>query len=254
MKRNTQTHSQNFLRSPKLVAELLRKSSIKSSDTVYDIGAGSGVITSVLAPCVAEVVAIEVDPKTADILRRNVEEIHKFKNVTIIEKDFLSLPLPKNPYKIFSNIPFHISAKIVRRLFNTPFSPEAAYLIVQKQFGQKLISSDTKRFTSQIGMLLGAEYAIKIIKNLNKTDFTPAPAVDTVFIELKKRPQPLVERSRLPAYEAFTERCFSDPRFLAKQHLELIGATPGLSPSRLSLSQWLLLFNASELPASQQNR
>ena len=94
-------------------------------------------------------------------------------------------------------------------------------------------------------MLIGAEYSVKILSTLKKTDYTPPPAVDTVFIEIKRRKQPLIEPAQLDAYKLFTERCFSDQTFLSRQPLHVIGATPGLSPSRLSLSQWVLLFHAS---------
>ena len=243
MKRNTQHYSQNFLRSPLRAQQLLKLSSIRPTETVYDIGAGSGIITSVLSQYCGRVVAVEFEPRAAATLRRNVATYERH-NVTVLEQDILTLELPKEPYSVFANIPFHISAGIVRRFFNSQESPRVACLIVQRQFGQKLVSSDTKRFTSQLGMLIGAEYSVKILKNLQKSDFKPAPAVDTVLIELKKRSQPLVPKGELRQYQNFTERCFNDPRFLAKQNLAVIGATPGLSPSRLSISQWVLLFNA----------
>lgn len=249
MKRNTHTGSQHFLRSPQLAKELLDRTSIKSSDVVYDIGAGSGVMTSIVAKKVSSVVAIEIDSIAADKLKTNIKR-HSLDNVEVIVGDFLSMKPKHESYKIFANIPFHISAPIVSGFINTPHAPEAAYLIVQKQFGQKLVSSDKDRFTSQLGMVLGAEYNVKILKRLQKTDFTPPPAVDTVFIEIKKRPQSLVPTSELDSYKSFTEKAFSDPKFLAKQPLQVIGMTPGLSPSRLTLSQWILLYTA----ASQARR
>ncbi len=234
-------YSQNFLRSPKLVESLVARSTLKKDDVVYDIGAGSGVITSVLAPRVRQVVAIEYDPRVAKTLSHNMSA---FPNVTVKIGDVMQMNLPTTPYKIFANIPFHLSSPIVQRFINSPTAPEAAYLIVQRQFGRKLIATDTSHFTGQLGMLLGAEYSVKIIKNLRKTDFWPHPAVDTVMVELIKRKQPLVPKNRLSAYSQFTIQCFSDPKKLAKMPLTVIGAEPGLSPSRLSLDRWVNLFNA----------
>ena len=236
--------SQNFLRSPELVAELLRYSKLKSTDTVYDIGAGSGIIAAKLATKVGKVVAIELDSRIADTLKTNMA---KYPNVEVRIGDFMKMKLPTEPYSIFSNIPFHLSSPIVQRFINTPQSPRSVYLIVQKQFGCKLVASDTTHFTSQLGMVIGAEYEVKVIKNLSKTDFWPHPAVDTVCIGMVKRSEPLVQPTRLDAYRRFTEECFSDPKKLAKMPLEVIGATPGLSPSRLSLTQWVILFNSQTL-------
>jgi len=237
------SYSQNFLRSPKLVESLIEKSTLTKDDIVYDIGAGSGVISSALAPRVKHVVAVEYEPRVAKTLRHNMSS---YPNVTVKIGDIMALNLPTTPYKIFANIPFHLSSPIIQRFINSPMSPDAAYLIVQKQFGRKLIATDTSHFTGQLGMLLGAEYQVKIIKSLRKTDFWPHPAVDTVCIEMIKRKKPLVAKDRLSGYTQFTIQCFSDPKKLAKMPLKTIGQEPGISPSRLSLDQWVLLFNSQK--------
>lgn len=237
-------YSQNFLRSPKLVESLITRSNLTADDTVYDLGAGSGVISSALARKVKKVVAVEYEPGAAKILIHNMKD---YPNVSVKIGDVMKLNLPTTPYKIFANIPFHLSSPIIQRFINSPMAPDAAYLIVQKQFGRKLIATDTTHFTGQLGMLLGAEYKVKIIKNLRKTDFWPHPAVDTVFVEIVKRPQPLVPKNRLSAYAQFTVECFSEPKKLAKMPLHVIGQEPGASPSRLSLDQWVILFNSQKI-------
>ena len=237
-------YSQNFLRSPKLVESLVAQASLNKEDIVYDIGAGSGIISSALARKVKQVIAVEFEPGAAKILIHNMQE---YPNVSVKIGDIMKMNLPTTPYKIFANIPFHLSSPIVQRFINSPMSPEAAYLIVQKQFGRKLIATDTSHFTGQLGMLLGVEYKVKIIKSLRKTDFWPHPAVDTVLVEMIKRKDPLVPKNRLSAYTQFTIQCFSDPKKLAKMPLAIIGQAAGASPSRLSLDQWVILFNSQKI-------
>lgn len=238
------TYSQNFLRSPKLVESLIARSNLTKEDTVYDIGAGSGVISSVLAKRVKKVIAIEFEPGAAKTLIHNMKD---FSNVTVKIGDIMKVHFPTTAYKIFANIPFHLSSPIIQRFINSPMSPESAYLIVQKQFGRKLIATDTTHFTGQLGMLIGAEYKVKIIKSLRRTDFWPHPAVDTVCVEMIKRKEPLVPKNRLSAYAQFTIECFSDPKKLAKMPLHVIGQQSGASPSRLSLDQWVILFNSQKI-------
>ena len=119
-------YSQYFLRSPKLIKELVGHSSVNRHDTVYDIGAGSGAISSVLAERAKSVVAVELEPRMASKLRSNMEQ---YSNVTVYQGDFLSMPLPKTAYKVFANISFHLSSPIVRRLTQAENPPEAIYLI-----------------------------------------------------------------------------------------------------------------------------
>ncbi len=176
--------SQHFLKSPRLALILIGHSNLKKRDTVIEIGAGSGVITSALSYRVKEVIAIEPDHVTAQKLKENLTK-HNINNVRIIEQDFLDYELPNTPYKVFSNPPFHISSKIIHKLIESKNPPESFYLILQKQFALKLLNTD-RHYTSQLGLQLIQKYQTKIRLPLKPTDFTPPPGVPTVFFEAKK--------------------------------------------------------------------
>ena len=226
-------YSQHFLRSPKLVAMLVGHTNLKKSDTVLDIGAGSGVITSVLARRVQKVIANENETSAVAKLRRNVEELD---NITIVEGDFMTIELPDEPYKVFANIPFSLSSQVVEKLIKAKNPPEAIYLIVQKQFANKLLP-DNDGFSSQAGMILGVEWRARVRFRLKKHDFTPPPAVDTVLLELMPRAELLIEPRQLSAYETFVRQNFTDPKLFVR-----FGFTPEIKPSHLKLADWVRLF------------
>ena len=232
-------YSQYFLRSPGLIKALVGHTNITARDVVYDIGAGSGVISSVLADRAKSVIAVEFEPRMAEKLRGNMEQ---YPNVTVHQGDFLEMPLPNGLYKIFANIPFHLSSPIVRRLAEAENPPTATYLIVQKQFANKLLP-DFDGFTGQLGMMIGPIFAAKIRKRLKRTDFWPHPNVDTVMIELLLRPEPLVPVAKMPAYRQFIEGCFSDPKIFAKMPHEHVGIPLDTKPSQMKLDQWIELFS-----------
>ena len=96
-------YSQNFIKDPNLVERLLSNSSIGKNDVVLEIGAGGGVITRKLRERAKEVIAFEIDN---DLPLKDV-----------VRGDFLDHPLPNYPYKVFSNIPFNITADIVKKTF-----------------------------------------------------------------------------------------------------------------------------------------
>lgn len=231
-------YSQHFLRSPRLVKELIGHSTIKKSDLVYDIGAGSGVITSALAGRCRHVVAVEAEPRTAKKLKENMQ---RFSNVTVQETDILKLRLPDEPYKIFANIPFHLSSKILRRLVEAENSPAAIYLIVQKQFADKL-RIGTERFTGVTGAYLAPWYTVRVRKRLQKTDFWPYPNVDTVFIELLPRSEPFLPRDSMGEYGSFIENSFSTPKYFTKLPFDRAGVPKNMKPSQLNEAQWAMLF------------
>ncbi len=175
--------SQNFLHSPRFVATLLARASITADDIVYDIGGGKGIITAALADICRTVISIEIDPQVAAKLRHNMA---KRTNVVVFEADFADVPLPGTPYKVFANIPFNLSYAIVRKLAFAARSPDAAYLIVQREFAESLLPHASWRH-SKLAHQLASRFDVRILKQLRPTDFYPRPKVAAVLVELVPR-------------------------------------------------------------------
>ena len=227
------TKSQNFLRSPSIVKTLVGHSNIKKTDTVYDIGAGSGIISYVLADNCAQVVALEHDGRMITKLQENLGDIS---NISIVRGDALTVPLPHTPYKVFANIPFHLSSPIVRRLTEAEHLPNSVYLIVQKQFAEKLLIGN-ENFTGLLGAYIAPLFTARIRYKLLRSDYRPAPAVDTVLIELLQRDHPLVPITDMNRYREFVELCFS-----RQKYFDTLGTKK--RPSQLTTDEWIKLFGA----------
>lgn len=226
------TKSQNFLKSPRLVRTLIGHTNIKKSDIMYDIGAGSGIIASILAGRCKQVFAVEQDARLIATLRDN---LGSHENVTILHEDILKYRLPVTPYKVFANIPFHLSSPIVRKLTESDTPPKAVYLVVQKQFAQKLLM-DTASFTGQLGAAISPQFSTRIRYKLQRSDFSPPPAVDIVLVEIKRRDVPLVPTEDMPAYRQFIEQCFS-----RQKYFQTLGMG-NKRPSQLTVEEWRKLF------------
>lgn len=232
------THAQHFLASPELVLELIGHSNIRKNDIVYDLGAGSGVISAALAKRCRSVVAVELEPSALALLRRNTAELD---NVRVVEADITDMDLPEGKYKVFSNIPFSLSSPIVKRLTSAPNPPTSIYLIVQKQFARKLIPSD-QHFTSSLGAQIAPWWTGRIRRPLRRQDFTPPPAVDTVLIELKPYLEPLLESSERDKYQQFVDKCYARQKYFSSLERAALGINPERKPSELSPDQWVELY------------
>ena len=233
MKRRVATHGQHFLRGSRLIGELVGHSNIRRCDTVIDVGAGSGAISAVLARRAACVIAYENEPQALILLRRNMA---RYGNVKIVAQDFLRAELPREPYKVFANIPFSLSSKIVAKLAFADTPPRAIYLIVQKQFAQKLVL-DSAHFHGALGQALAPWWAVRIRRPLRRSDFTPPPAVDTVLLELKLRSKPLLDPTKVRDFHSFVYACYHDPRAFRRVY------RGDLKPSQLNTQQWLACFS-----------
>lgn len=225
------TKSQNFLRNPSIVKTLIGHSNIRKTDVVYDIGAGSGIISYVLSSSAARVVAVEHDARLISKLRDNLFDCD---NVIVKQADALTIALPETPYKVFANIPFHLSSPILRRLTEAEYPPEAIYLIVQKQFAEKLLIGN-ENFTGMLGAFVAPRFTARIRYKLLRSDYKPAPAVDTVLVELLLRDQPLIAHEHMPRYREFVETCFSRQKYFDT-------LKTGKRPSQLTAEEWLALY------------
>jgi 23S rRNA (adenine-N6)-dimethyltransferase len=244
------TLPQNFLKSSKLARLLLDASSITPLETVYEIGAGNGVITVELARIARKVIAIEKDSM---LVRRLRDRFQNVNNVHIVESDFLRYRITDKEYKIFANIPYNITADIVRKILYTPPLASETYLIVQKEAAEKF-SGNPKE--TQFSILAKPWFTFQIVRGLQRTDFEPVPNVDSVLLHIRKRSPPLVQGGDISLYRHFVHFGFGrwkknlklafKPIFTYEQWKRLskhfcfpLDATP----TELTFEQWLGLFD-----------
>ena len=175
--------SQNFITSKNTIYKLIKKTNISKNDFVIEIGPGKGHITEALCEKSYWVTAIELDRSLYGNL------INKFKsknNVTLINKDFLNWKLPKKrEYKVFSNIPFYITTKIIKKLLLEELnSPTDMWLVMEKGSAKRFMGIPRE---SKLSLLLKTKFDIKIVHYFNREDFHPMPSVDCVLVYFKRK-------------------------------------------------------------------
>ncbi len=244
------SHSQNFLRDPELVKKLIEKSSLKSEDMVLEIGPGKGIITGVLAKHSKRVLAVEADK---DLYTELKEKFNSFSNVEIYQQNFLEFSLPKYEYKVFSNIPFNITADIVRKLFDNENSPVDSYLIMQKEATEKYGGFKSETLFS---ILHKPWFVFNKVYEFQKNDFSPRPVVDTVLLQIEKLERPLIESRNADAFRDFVAFGFSSMKVNLKKgytnvfgHVQFLrlatdyGFDASAKPTDLTFEQWLGIFH-----------
>jgi 23S rRNA (adenine-N6)-dimethyltransferase len=125
----------HLLRGGSLARELVSQAAIAADDLVFEIGAGTGRITEPLARSAGRVVAVELDPSLAEVLRRR---FHDRSNVAVVQGHILQVPLPEAPFRAFGNIPFALTTAILHRLLDDPETALVrADLIIQYDTARK---------------------------------------------------------------------------------------------------------------------
>lgn len=245
----SQVWSQHFFRDPALAASVVAHLPLTRRDTVYEIGPGTGLLTTPLAERVGRVVAVEVDPALcAHLGTRFAASPH----VRIVHADFLTYPLPIYPYTVVSNVPFAITAAIVAKLLDAPRPPRAAYLIVQKEAAARFAGSPCE---TQYSVLAKPWFTLAATRTFPRTAFTPAPRVDATMLEIHQRAGPLVASEDTDLYRAFVRYGFGWWRKSLKTSLrpvfsnlqfrrlaETLHFPLDATPTQLTFVQWLGLF------------
>lgn len=177
--------SQNFLHNVGLVNRLVKESSITNNDNVIEIGPGKGIITQALLNKSKFVTAIEFDKKFAENLKSKFDSKT---NLLIVNEDFLNFKLPeKEQYKIFSNIPFNLTADILTKILTNTNPPTEMYLIMQYEAFLKYAGFPYCN-DSYKSLLFKPKFEFSIVYNFEASDFYPIPNVSIVLakISLKK--------------------------------------------------------------------
>lgn len=244
--------SQNFLKSPEFVLSLVEMTNIGKDDLVVEIGPGKGVITQQLARKAGRVIGVEIDKGLAGNLRSS---FRNFPSVSIEEADFLKWQLPKEPYKVFANIPFNTTADIVNILLASGNPPEATYLIMQDKAAERFIGIPMGS-NSQVSVLLQPFFEMGIVARIDRRQFNPVPNINAVLVEFTKREEPLVEVELRQQYRDFVIYGYNQwkPTVLdafkavfSDRQINLLATKfkiARLKPSELSVEQWVAMFNS----------
>lgn len=194
--------SQNFLTSSKTIDRILRISDITKDDDILEIGAGKGHITRALIKKCKFVTAVELDKTLYSKLH---ERFSDDTNIKLINNDFLNMRLPKNQYKVFSNIPFSITTDIIRKLTQSDNPPVDTWLVMEKGAAKRF---NGKPYDTLQSLLLKPFYDLKIKYYFTKEDFHPSPSVDTVLLHISKKSEADINFTQRDYYYDFITRSY----------------------------------------------
>ncbi|MBA7626866.1 Ribosomal RNA small subunit methyltransferase A [subsurface metagenome] len=218
---------QNFLINKGVLKTVIEAASLSSEDTVLEIGPGTGVLTLALAEKVKKVIAVEKDIRMIKILK---ETLKGFKNVEIIQGDILKLSLKIKNYKVIGNLPFYLTAPVIRKFLElTEVNPQSMVFIIQKEVAQRICSKPPRMNLLAVSVQLYADP--KIISYVSKKSFWPQPEVDAAIIKIT--PNSLLIRGD-DLFFKIVKAGFSQPR---KQLIN--NFSKGLKMNKEETKNWL---------------
>lgn len=184
---------QHILKNPLIAQGIVDKAQIRPSDTVLEVGPGTGNLTVRILEQAKNVVAVEMDPRMAAELTKRVHGTPGEKKLEILLGDFMKTDLPYFDICI-SNTPYQISSPLVFKLINQPRPPRVSILMFQREFALRLLARPGDslycRLSANVQMWANVTHIMKVGKN----NFRPPPQVESSVVRLEiKNPRPQVD-------------------------------------------------------------
>ena len=252
---------QNFLINPTVCPRMAEMGNAKPGWGIIEIGAGVGVLTAELARRADKVVCIEIDSRLLPVLDETLAE---FDNIKIVNEDVLKVDLHKlieqefagMPVAVCANLPYYITSPIIMNLLEAHLPIVSLTVMVQKEAAARLCAEPGSREVGAVSIAVRYYSDPKILFQVSRGSFLPAPEVDSTVIRLDVRDHPPVEVGSEEQFFKVVRAAFSQrrktlpntlsaglgiPKAQAIEMLEKAGIPTNLRAEQLTLDQFALL-------------
>lgn len=255
---------QNFLINPTVCPRMAEMGNAQPGWGMIEIGAGVGVLTAELAQRADKVVCIEIDSRLLPILDETLAE---YDNIKIVNQDVLKVDLhkliaeefPNMPVAVCANLPYYITSPIIMNLLESRLPISSLTVMVQKEAAQRICAMPGSREVGAVSIAVRYYCEPKVLFQVSRGSFMPAPDVDSTVIRLDIRKQPEVDIKREEDFFRVVKAAFSQRRKTLSntlssglsmnktqiaELLERAGVASNLRAEQLSMQQFADIANA----------
>lgn len=176
---------QHFL-SDQNIAQKIAALPADTTDTVLEIGPGTGVLTRFLLPRYGkQLKLVEIDSESVEFLELHFPELQD----QIIQADFLKLALDEVTDKnmtVVGNFPYNISSQIFFHILDYKDMVPEVVCMIQKEVAERIAAAHGSKTYGILSVLLQAWYDIQYCFTVNEQVFFPPPKVKSAVIRLKR--------------------------------------------------------------------
>jgi 23S rRNA (adenine-N6)-dimethyltransferase len=162
----------------------------------------------------------------------------------VVEGDARRVPLPREPYRVVSNLPFDGCTEILRRLLADAQLVTADVIL---QWGMACKRAAVWPTTAQ-SAIWGATFELSLVRRLSRDAFAPPPEVDAGVLRATRRTEPLVSTADRRDHEQFVHDGFRHglravaPPLTLKRLARELGLPRNPRPWDLDAQQWAALY------------
>lgn len=180
---------QNFLVDERVIERIVRALEPREGETVVEIGAGRGALTSRLVERAGRLVAIEFDRDLVPLLRRQFAGRGNFELIEgdALALDFCSLVAPATSARVVANLPYYISTAILQHLITQRRCLTEMVLMLQREVVERITAQPSTSERGFLSVLVQAYCDIETLFDVAPASFRPVPKVWSTVIRLNLR-------------------------------------------------------------------
>ncbi|KXH54443.1 dimethyladenosine transferase [Colletotrichum salicis] len=181
---------QHILKNPGVADAIVHKADLKPTDTVLEIGPGTGNLTVRILEKTKKLIAIEFDPRMAAEVTKRVQGTPEQRKLDVMLGDAIKVEW----------VPFDISSPLVFKMLAMPKPPRQAILMFQLEFGQRLVAKPGDKLYGRLSVNANFWATCSNVMKVSKANFRPPPQVDSCVVRIV--PKQGAERPTI-AFEEF---------------------------------------------------
>ncbi|MGK0540768.1 16S rRNA (adenine(1518)-N(6)/adenine(1519)-N(6))-dimethyltransferase RsmA [Propionimicrobium lymphophilum] len=220
--RPTKQRGQNFVTDANTVRRIVRKAQIGPDDVVLEVGPGLGSLTLGLLSTGAQVTAIEIDERLAELLPATVERLQpdakdRLRVVTSDALDVTELPGPE-PTAVVANLPYNVSVPVLLTLLERFPSWDRGLVMVQLEVANRLVAEPGSKIYGVPSVKLAWYCDAELAGLVPPKVFWPVPNVDSGLVRLTRREPPATTAERKQVF-ALVDAAFNQRRKMLRSSL-----------------------------------
>ncbi|KFA66986.1 hypothetical protein S40285_06269 [Stachybotrys chlorohalonatus IBT 40285] len=177
---------QHILKNPGVSDAIVEKAYLKPTDTVLEVGPGTGNLTVRILERAKKCICVELDPRMAAEVTKRVQGTPEQKKLEVLLGDVIKTELPAFDVCI-SNTPYQISSPLVFKLLAMPNPPRVSVLMFQREFALRLTARPGDALYCRLSV--NAQFWAKIthIMKVGKNNFKPPPQVESSVVRIEPK-------------------------------------------------------------------
>jgi 16S rRNA (adenine1518-N6/adenine1519-N6)-dimethyltransferase len=247
---------QNFVADPNTVRRIARLAAVGPGDRVVEVGPGLGSLTLALAETGAQIVAVEADARLVPLLSGVLAEAGVASSVRVetadaLEADWGSL-LEGTGWVLVANLPYNVAATVVIHVLDEVPAVGRLLVMVQREVGERLAATPGSSAWGIPSVKVAYHATARVVAAVPRSVFIPRPRVDSVLVEIRRRPEPATDAPPGPMF-SLVRTAFGQRRKMLRRSLAGVvppdafaaaGIDPTRRPEELGVEDWGRLTRA----------